>query len=330
MRVSILMAFRNAASTLPAALESLLAQTFQKWELVAVDDHSSDHSAEIVKAVADPRVRLTRAPEAGLVSALRHGVGLTSGEWLVRMDADDICDPRRIEKQLAFADANPELDVIASQVSVLDPLGDGLVRYVDWVNDLVDHEAMAKCRFIESPVVNPSAMIRRAAFDRIGGYHDPVWAEDHDFWLRLLESGARFGRVPEVLLQWRDSQTRLTRTHPRYGDDARSRMRAHYLARLPGVAERGIVIAGAGPIGKLLARHLMEEGVIVRGFFDVHPRRVGERILGAEVADNTGLGTRWRDALLVSAVGVPGGRRIVREHALARGYREGGDFWCVC
>ncbi|MFD0895581.1 glycosyltransferase [Luteolibacter ambystomatis] len=324
------MSFRNAAATLPAALASLLAQTFQNWELIAVDDHSSDHSAEIVEAVADPRVRLTRFPEVGLVPALRHGSGLVAGEWLARMDADDICDPRRLEKQLAFADTHPELDVIACQVSVLDPIGEGLVRYVDWVNGLADHEAMAKSRFIESPVVNPSAMIRRIAFDRIGGYHDPLWAEDHDFWLRLLEDGARFGRVPEVLLQWRDSETRLTRTHPRYGDEARSRMRAHYLARLPGAKERGIVIAGAGPIGKLLARHLEDEGVVVRGFFDVHPRRVGECIRGVEVADSAGLGIRWRESTLVSAVGVPGGRQVVRELALERGYREGVDFWCVC
>ena len=331
MRVSILMSFRDAVATLPAALDSLLAQTFRGWELIAMDDHSTDGSGEIVKAfAADPRVRLLRCAEAGLVPALRHGSAAATGEWLARMDADDICDPQRLEKQLAFADANPELDVIASQVTVLDPIGEGLVRYVDWVNGLLDHEAMAASRFVESPVVNPSAMIRRAAFEGIGGYDDPLWAEDHDLWLRLFETGARFGRVPEILLQWRDSTTRLTRTHPRYGDDARSRMRAHYLARLSEVRENGVVIAGAGPIGKTLARHLGERGVTLRGFFDVHPRRVGESIQGVEVADSVDLGVRWRDAVLVAAVGVPGGRKVVAELAREQGYREAVDFWCVC
>ncbi|MGC4014269.1 MAG: glycosyltransferase [Luteolibacter sp.] len=329
MKVSILMAFRDAAHTLPETMISLLGQTFRDWELIAVDDGSADGSAAVVKAHADPRVILLQPAERGLVHALNHGAAACWGEWIVRMDADDICRPDRIERLLAFAAGSPELEVVASQVTVLDPLGDGLLRFVEWANGLLDHDAISRGRFIESPIVNPSAMIRRAAFERIGGYEDPLWAEDHDFWLRLLENGARFGKVPEPLLQWRDSHSRLTRTHPRYGEDARSRMRAHYLARLPGAKEHGVVIAGAGPIGKTLARHLREEGVRIRGFFDVHPRRVGESIHGVEVADSDGMGKRWRDALLVSAVGVPGGRRQVEVLATARGYHEGVDFWCA-
>ncbi|BCU77173.1 glycosyltransferase [Luteolibacter sp. LG18] len=324
------MSFHNAEATLRETMASLLGQTFREWELIAVDDGSTDASAAVVASFADPRVRLLQPPGRGLVPALNHGAAAVGGDWIVRMDADDICHPERIEKLLAFADTRPDLDVVASQVTVLDPLGDGLVRFVEWANQLLDHDAISRGRFIESPIVQPSAMIRRSTFEDIGGYQDPIWAEDHDLWLRLLESGVRFGKVAEPLLQWRDSWTRLTRTHPRYGDDARSRMRARYLSRLPGVGEHGIVVAGAGPIGKLLARHLLDEGVTLRGFFDVHPRRIGERIHGAEVADNTRLGSLWRDGVLISAVGVPGGRQQVLDLALGRGYQEGGDFWSVC
>src|SRR5690606_24826161 len=113
----------------------------------------------------------------------------------------------------------------------------------------------------ENPVVHPSAMIRRD----LAVYRDVPWAEDHDLWLRLLGRGIVIGKIADVLLQWRDSPSRLTRTAKVYGDEERMRMRAHHLARIHAVSERGVAIAGAGPIGKSLARSLQAEGVVLRG-----------------------------------------------------------------
>lgn len=107
-------------------------------------------------------------------------------------------------------------------------------------------------------------------------------------------------------------------------------MRAHHLGNLPGVAEHGVVIAGAGPIGKRLALDLQDEGVAVKGFFDVNPARVGERIHGAEVVAPDQMKARWGPSIMLGAVGIKGGRSVVREMALAVGRREGGDFWAVC
>lgn len=333
MKVTVVMPFRDAAATLPAALASVRAQTFPHWELLAVDDHSRDGSREVVAAVAaaDPRVRLlTNEDRPGVAGASRTAGRAAAGEWLVRMDADDVSRPERIERQLAVAAAHPDWDVIGCGVTIPNPLGEGMVRYVEWVNGLQGPEEIAAARFIESPVVHPSAMMRRAAVAAAGGYREVAWAEDHDLWLRMLEAGCRFGKTPEVLLEWRDSPGRLTRADAAYGEAARQRMRAHFLARLPVVAERGVALAGAGPIGKELARALRAEGVAVQGFYEVHPRRIGERIQGVEVADSAELGRRWPAAVLVSTVGVPGGREQVRALALAAGYREGRDFWCAC
>jgi NADH/NAD ratio-sensing transcriptional regulator Rex len=146
----------------------------------------------------------------------------------------------------------------------------------------------------------------------------------------MLERGSVFGKVPDTLLQWRDYPGRLTRSDPRYGDACRHRMRAHFLSRMAAVKERGVVMAGAGPIGKTLALELQAMGVRVRGFFEVHPRRIGETIHGAEVAGLDRFGSIWREAVLLSAVGVPGGREEVAGLAAAAGYVEGADFWCVC
>jgi cellulose synthase/poly-beta-1,6-N-acetylglucosamine synthase-like glycosyltransferase len=332
-RISIVMPFRNAAATLPEALASVLAQEFGDWELLVVDDHSTDRSAEVVRALAggDARVRLLSNEEPpGVVGASVTAGRAAAGEWLARMDADDVSHPQRLSRQWAMAQSRPQLDVIGCGVEILSPLGDGMVRHVDWVNSLMEPQEIANARFIENPMVHPSSLMRKTAVEAAGGYLEVPWAEDHDLFLRMLERGSVFGKVPETLLQWRDSPGRLTRSDPRYGDACRHRMRAHFLSRMATVKERGVAIAGAGPIGKTLALELQAKGVKVRGFFDVHPRRIGETIHGAEVAGLDQFGRRWREAVLLSAVGVPGGREEVAELAGNAGYVEGSDFWAVC
>jgi glycosyltransferase involved in cell wall biosynthesis len=332
-RVSIVMPYRNAAATLPAALAGIAGQTFGDWELLAVDDHSSDGSTELVAAMAarDRRVRPLSNEEApGVVGASVTASRAAETDWLARMDADDVSEPERLAAQWAMALERPDLDVIGCGVGILSPLGEGMVRHVEWVNSLTSPEEIARARFIENPLVHPSALMRKSSVEAAGGYLDVPWAEDHDLFLRMLEGGARFGKVAAVLMRWRDSPGRLTRSDPRYGDAARHRMRVHYLARMPVLRERGVAIAGAGPIGKTLALGLRDEGIAVRGFFDVHPRRIGETIHGAEVAGLDRFGSRWRDAVLLSAVGVPGGREEVAGLAERAGYGEGRDFWCVC
>ena len=332
-KISIVMPFRNSASTLPEALASVRAQTFTEWELLAVDDHSDDGSAELVRAVCekDPRVRLLgNAQTAGVVGASRTAGDLAFSQWLARMDSDDVSHPQRLEKQWRLCLSEPELDVIGCGVEILSPQGEGMVRHVEWVNSLMTSEEISNARFVENPLVHPSSLMRKAAVDAVGGYQEVAWAEDHDLWLRLLEDGAAFGKVPETLLSWRDSPGRLTRSDPRYGDPLRHKMRAHYLSRMDRVRRDGVVIAGAGPIGKTMARELVEIGVAVNGFFEVHPRRIGETIHGADVASEKEVGKRWRESVLLSAVGIPGGREQVVRLAVDVGYERGIDFWEVC
>ena len=220
--------------------------------------------------------------------------------------------------------------MVGCGVCLVDSCGEGMTRYVEWANSLTDAADISRSRFVECPLIHPSALIRADALDGVGGYRDVPWAEDHDLWLRMLEAGCRFEKVPEVLLDWRDSSHRLTRRDPRYGDEARMAMRCQFLMRQPAVAERGVSIAGAGPIGKRLARGLMQLGGTVRGFFEVNPRRIGERIHGVPVVGSDEVGTRWRESVLLGAVGVPGARERVRRIAVAAGRVEGEDFWSVC
>lgn len=327
--VSVVLPFRNAEATLLNAVQSILRQEFRDLELIAVDDGSNDSSAASLAGIKDHRFRLVENRfDPGVVGASATGLSLAQGAWFARMDADDVAMPRRIGEQVAAAKDNT--GVVTCGVESIDCCGDGMRRYVSWANSLTDHDAMSRSRFIESPVINPTAMVRMEWMDRVGGYHDTPWAEDHDLWLRLFAAGCQFVRVPEILFHWRDSPHRLTRNDPRYGTEARSRMRAQHLRNLPGVAEYGVVIAGAGPIGKRLALDLQSEGVAVKGFFDVNPARVGQFIHGAEVAAVDQVDSRWRQSIMLGAVGLKGARSTVRDMALGAGRSEGEDFWAVC
>ena len=115
-------------------------------------------------------------------------------------------------------------------------------RYVDWVNTLQTPGDVARERFVECPVIQPSVMMRRQALELVGGYRQTEWAEDHDLWLRMLARGVRFGKVDEVLFEWTDGPTRLTRTHAMYGEDQVWSMKAHHLAREEAVRQHGVAI----------------------------------------------------------------------------------------
>jgi glycosyltransferase involved in cell wall biosynthesis len=313
------------------AIQSIVDQDFEAFEFIVVDDGSADRTRSIVGTFDDPRIRFYENPGPhGVAEAMQYGVNQAGAGWIARMDADDVSYPSRLRRQLEIARSKPGCAAVRCQVRLIQSLGDGMERHVDWVNALIGPADVAAARFIESPVAHPGCMIDKEWLGRIGGYRRVPWAEDHDIWMRLLEAGGVVEGVPEVLLDWRDSSGRLTRADDRYGDEARMAMRCHYLARMPDVQERGVVIAGAGPIGKAISTGLRGLGVEVHGFFEVHPRRIGQRIHERPVRSSEEMDSCWRDAVLLGAVGVPGGRKRVRKLAEQGGRREGVDFWSVC
>lgn len=340
-RVSIVLPVRDAEATLPRALESCLAQTYSDFELLVIDDGSRDGSAAVAReaAVSDGRVLLLDAPvPGGLVPALRAGCAAAHGELIARMDADDVAHPERLAEQVRFLDAHPEIAACGCGVRIVRrgergeplPADPGFQRYEAWINALTAPEAIARDRFVESPLVHPSVVMRRAALEAVGGYRDPGWAEDYDLWLRLLEGDYRLAKVPRVLLEWSDGPARLTRTDARYAPASFLCAKAHYLARLDGVAARGVMISGAGPTGKRLAALLREAGVRVHAFLDPHPRRIGGRIGGVPVLSEEAIPEAGAAApVQLGAVGQPGGRARVEGLMVARGYQAGVDYFSV-
>jgi len=312
---------RDAASTLPECLESLRAQTFEDFEVLAVDDRSRDASAAVLAQAAarDRRLRVFQGP-GGLVAALNAAADAARGALLARMDADDVALAGRLACQVARFDAEAGLDVLGTRVALLDGgISDnaGMRAYVDWSNTLLTHEAIAADMLVESPLAHPSVMMRAAALRDLGGYRAFEGPEDYDLWLRALHAGRRFGKVPEVLLHWRDTASRLSRTDARYAPGRFFDLKLEsFLRTTPG--GDGVVVWGAGPIGKAWARGLADRRRAVRAFVEVDPRKIGQTVHGAPVIA-VDAAREYRLAVHLSAGGRPDARRRIREASAALG-----------
>ena len=320
--ISVVITAKDAEETLAEAVESCLTQVGVELEVVLVDNAS----VRAVETFSDPRVRQFYCGGTH-VEAHQMGISEARGELIARMDADDVSLPGRLAKQQALLGSDRSLAACTCGVKIGSrgrEIGEGFVKYVEWLNSLTSPEAIACERFIESPVVHPASMIRRSVLLEVGGYEEVAWAEDYDLWLRVLGAGHRVGMVPEVLFEWFDSDTRLTRSNERYSHENFLRAKAHYLAKIGGVFE----ICGAGPIGKRIGRFLKDEGAEVRAFYEVNPRRIGEMIAGIPVRDQAEM-TRGEDVILLAAVGLAGARELIRGMASDAGFTEGADFFCV-
>ena len=329
-RVSVLMPCRNAADTLDGAVASLTAQTFDDFEIVAVDDGSDDRTPAMLAAWSsrDRRVRTVATPADGIVPALDTAARHARGAYLARMDADDLAAPHRLERQVAFLDEHPELAACGSQVRYFPDsiVRDGARRYETWINGVLEPDEIERDLFVECPIPHPTLVIHRSVFEDVGGYRDAGWPEDYDLILRLWDAGHRLGKVPEVLLDWREHANRLSRSDTRYDEDAFRRCKVHFLGRR--IANRPVVVWGAGPTGKAFARALLDQGHDLAAFVDLDRRKIGQEIHGAPVIAPPGV-VEYRHAYVLAAVGSPGGRAEVREALHTFGFTEPDDCCAV-
>lgn len=330
-RVSILLPVRNEEKLLPAALASLERQTLTQWELVAVDDGSSDATPAILAAAArrDRRIRVLTTRGRGLVNALNSGLAMCRSPLIARMDGDDVCHPRRLQAQQAFLAANPDIGLLACNFRHFPRQGlkVGMLSYEKWQNSLDTHEAVLRDLFVESPFVHPSVMFRKADVERVGGYRDMGWAEDYDLWLRLAVAGTLFARLPATLFFWRDRSGRATRTHAAYSPEAFRACKLHHLREgfLAGVTD--VVLAGAGVEGRRWRGILDRAGIRVSLWVDVDLRKIGRMLHGAPVVSPEEVALGGRKMLIT--VGTRGARDGIRRWAGRIGLKEWGDFVCV-
>lgn len=198
--ISVILPIHNGERYLQEALSSVLGQTEQDFEVIAVNDHSNDHTSDILASIQDSRLRvLTLSDERGLVAGLNAGLLQASGSYIARMDADDICLPHRFEMQCALFSKNDEIGLVYGDAHAFSGAEEG--RLIQ----SAEPERLKEVLTLQASgmtIVHPTVMIRRTLLLQVGGYRLFSHAEDRDLWLRLVGK-TRFAKTSQPLLRYR-------------------------------------------------------------------------------------------------------------------------------
>ena len=299
--------------------------------MILIDNNSTDGGRELAEnlANADRRIILTEETTQGVVYASNRGAKLARGEYIARMDADDKAERGRLKYQSGYLDFHADCDAVAGLVEHVahSEKTAGFARFVDWSNSIQTFEEIYNNRFIELPVVNPTLMWRRQTSEKHGLYRAGDFPEDYEMILRWLDKGVKIVKIPEVVLQWYDSDTRLTRTNENYSDKAFYKIKSRYLASW--LKENNpfhplVSVWGASRISRRRARLLEPYGVQLKNYIDTKKNRQ----IGSEIIYFRDLPTAGQ-IFILSYVRSMNNRDRIRLFLNERGYREGKDFLMI-
>lgn len=330
MRVSILMPVFDAGSLLEACLESILAQTHADWELLAVDDHSTDGSRHLLEAYArrDERIRVLTNVGKGIVPALRLAYRHSSAPLVTRMDADDRMAPQKLRTLHEMLLAEGPGAVATGGVAYFShdkPLEAGFRRYADWLNRLAATGRHFEEIYRECVLPSPCWMAWRSDLARIGAFETDTTPEDYDLCFRMRAGGLRIVSTPEVLHHWCDHPRRASRNLPEYKDQTFLDLKVRWFLKIDYQPTGTLVLWGAGRKGKRIARLLREAGVSFRWVCQT-PSKWGQHIGSVRLEPPEVLSALPRPQVIVAVAAHPDQRSI--EAQLSQlGLHTGSDFF---
>lgn len=284
--ISILTPFRNSSSFLSPYLESIINQSYFHWELVIVDDHSTDGSYEVVTSFAqrEPRIKLLKTNGHGIIDALRLAFQNSSGQYITRMDSDDLMAPKKLELMLHDLKTHGNGHVALGLVSYFceGELGEGYKNYEEWLNGLTKSGANYTEIYKECVIPSPCWMVSREDLIACGAFKRDVYPEDYDLAFRFYKNGLKCIPSKQVLHYWRDYSNRTSRTDEHYSDNHFLKLKVHYFLELDYDIIRPLVLWGAGFKGKFCAK-LLKKNKIPFIWICNNPKKIGKHIYKAKL-----------------------------------------------
>lgn len=208
-RVSVIMPVYNAERYVAEAIDSILGQTYKDFEFIIINDGSTDGSLQLIKSYKDPRIHIISRKNKGLVASLNEGIKLARGDYIARMDADDVSYSERFAAQVKFLDEKRSVDLIGAQITTIDEGGKSIDKIISKPVEPRDIQLLLGHGSI---IAHPTVMLRRSALVKVGGYNQKYWpAEDFDLWQRMALQGM-LANLPAVLLKYRISQMSISQS----------------------------------------------------------------------------------------------------------------------
>ena len=285
-RISILMPVFNAEKYLDECIASILKQSHSDFELICVDDHSTDNSRTILDKCSelDTRVKVYSNSAKGIIAALRLAFSQSSGSWITRMDADDIMHVKKLELLLQKLSSAGSSYIATGLVEYFSEtgLGEGYKKYEDWLNGLSLEQRNFDEIYKECVIPSPCWMIHRDDLIRAKAFEPDIYPEDYELCFRFREQGFKVITVAERIHYWRDHSTRSSRTREEYSDNRFLELKISKFFDHDHDPQKLLALWGAGSKGKYLAKYLSSSGIEFIWLCDT-VNKIGQSIYGVEL-----------------------------------------------
>lgn len=284
--VSILTPFKNVSSYIEDCLDSILNQSYTNWELIIVNDHSTDNSNQIVEkyALKDSRIKHFQNNGNGIIDALRLAFSKSFGTYITRMDSDDIMTKNKLEVMVNQLQRHGKQHVALGLVKYFSDVGisNGYAKYEAWLNKLTKTGQNYTEIYKECVIASPCWMIHRDDLIACDAFNPNRYPEDYDLTFRFYKHGFQCIPSNQLLHYWRDYSTRTSRTHEHYAQNYFLDIKLHYFLELDYDASRPLTLWGAGFKGKTIAKRLVEHKIDFHWICD-NKNKIGKDIYGVKL-----------------------------------------------
>lgn len=328
--VSIVMAVKDTAPYLPACLDSILAQTYSNWELIAVNDHSSDATPQILQEYAkkDPRVRYFDSDQPRLISTLQVGYRQVRGTLLNRMDSDDKMPHDKIETLVREWQQHGKGHVIAGGTEHFvdeGEVGDGFLKYERWLNHIAANNLHYQEIYRECVIPSHCWMLHKEDFDAVGAFDPVIYPEDYDLCFRMYRQGLKVIGIDKILHHWRDRSNRISRTWDEYKDNRYYELKLRFFFELDRDPNRSLVVWGAGRNGKDLVKGIIENEANIEWVCD-NENKIGKDIYNIRMRHFNDIPEMDRPQILI-AVASSDAKIEIEKQLQSWGKQPVEDYW---
>lgn len=273
------MPVKNTSAYLNECIDSIIVQSYDQWELIAIDDNSDDGSWVILQQYADryPQIQSYRNDGKGIISALRLALIKSKGTYITRMDSDDIMMPDKLKLMRSAIVEKKNLAVgLVKYISNTD-LGEGYLKYAEWLNSLTLAENNFSEIYKECVIPSPCWMLHRDDFIGCGGFDPDIYPEDYDLTFRMKNYGMKICAVKEVIHLWRDHADRASRNDLNYLDNNFIDLKVKHFTNNDMDVSKPLVVWGAGKKGKKIISQLKDSKIKVHWICN-NKRKIGTKI----------------------------------------------------